>query len=242
MFLLVKDDANPVVLIPKGGRDDGHRATLKVNMAEYELANADVRFWVSDSADGSGREPITGASVTWPDPALLLDLNEMPGTPQTMSKIKPAAVSDSQCPETLNARVMMPRGTFVALGTQKGESASIRWILGGETRRRQLLSDQMQFHCPIDPARHYWVTIGQGEPIELPHDPDGSVTATISNDDVVSNKPLRQTGGFELLDEFTTFYDLLDDAGGRAVPKRRIPPVWGVGPLRPICGGSMINS
>jgi hypothetical protein len=238
MFLLVKRTKHPIVLLPRGSKGNLHVTSIAVNGGSLPLKRKDVRFWRLKSG-ASFPVPIKGVKMIWPDPRLLLDLTHMPAL-KARARLKSGLVKSVNVPRQLNGRVFLPSGEFAPLGAVKGAPMRIRWTLDGPSPRRQWLSDQMQFVCPISGTGRYAMTIGNSAPVELRRNADGDIHVGFTNEDVV-DAPVRNDGKFDYLDEYEVLYSLLQRKLGRRWPKKRtVKRSYGTGVNRPICGGAQV--
>lgn len=239
MFLLVKDKSAPVVLLPRGAKGREHETKLKFANKTLTLTQADVTF-VERKIGTTSYEAIKGGASTWPDRRLLLQIDEVPSKKQTSSSVTKATLA-TQVPSTLNARIALPKGDFVALGAFKGGTASrLRWLVShpdAKTEVRQCLSDQMQFTRSLKDGFEYALLIDGQPPFDLQPNASGNIEITFTNDDVVTGSMTTDDTGNKVLDEYDDMFALLADSSDRRPPRLIVTTGSGSGVDKPICGG-----
>ncbi len=239
MFLLVRDDGNPVVLLPHGrGFKMAHH--LYIIDAEPDQAidvrRADLSI-ISSNKEGD-RTPFTtnGSKKKWPDTDWLLDFEDL-STNVAARRIRPELYDRNvtkHCPDVLSARFYMPYGRYGWNWNYKPYADS-RWQVGPNPNNHQWLTDIMTFECELEDDVFYELKIDvegkQPEYVRLQKRLGDDVSLVINNRDLRPEKIRTELDAYLSLDDFQVIYDLAVDGSSFQPPTYHSTPSV---PARPI--------
>jgi len=217
MFLLVKDEANPVVLFPTGA-DQEMRHKLFIIGAEpntaIEVRGADLSFWQKDSEGKRTRFSNPSEKLDWPDRRRLLDFNTLAPPPLTEGQIRKELYSKAQatsCPTELHARLYTPFGNFDAEWNSR-EHGDARWLVGPKGRKKdQWLTDLMSFECDLADDVTYELGVdvaGAFTYIPLQTRAGKDIELVFFNDDRPPDNTVSTAASFAELSDFRVIYAL----------------------------------
>jgi hypothetical protein len=217
MFLLVKDDANPVVLFPTGEvQGMAHRLFIigvEPNTA-IQVRGADLTFWETDSGGNRTRFWGQRESLDWPDRRRLLDFNTLAPPPASERLIKKDMYSKdgaASCPIELHARLYTPFGDFDAQFNSR-EHGDARWLVGPPGRKKdQWLTDLMTFECDLDDNATYELGVeveGVVSYIPLQTRAGKDIELVFFNDDMPPDNLVPSAASFITLSDFEVIYAL----------------------------------
>jgi hypothetical protein len=226
MFLLVRDEKNPVVLFPTGkGQSMPHQLFLfdAEPRTAIEVRGADLSFWVKDRA--GNRTPFSNPKQKrrWPDPDRLLDFNTLAAPPDRFIKKTLYSRGETrQCPEALHARLYMPFGKFREEWNSR-EHGDARWLVGPKNDKDdQWLTDLMTFECKLEDDVTYELEVDvRGTPsyIPLQGQPGQDIEITFFNQDIPPPGFVPTAASVAKLSDFQVIYALAKGGSTFDVPE-----------------------
>jgi hypothetical protein len=247
MFLYVRrrPGFQNVVLLPIGGGDNIHAATIEGALIDRELNGVDVKFCYR--IDGK-LVPVAGAASAQPPNAVrLLKLKTILGD---AAVVRDGLLDPDGFPAALNARVTLPNGAADARPARKKDARDVRWsfkaVPGLGASEGHELTDTLRISIPITAAPVFAVftsTSGE-ESKEMSSLEGGNYWVTIENRDTgCDERQGNPKPGKYHLEEFRFLYELTKaDPATFRYPEGKygeLEDLWeGLSECLPICGGA----
>lgn len=237
MFLLVRSEEAPVVLLPKGSGKMIHDLYVIGTEDPLLVCGADLSFCAAESKDAATAGDCTkvirpGFTSQWPDDGWVLDVNKLQDTPPT---IRAELLKNPIDSKELNARVWLPQGRF-GWKWNMSDYGDARWQVGPKWNHHQWLTDIMTFESEISDRDLHFLRISipdrPDEFIDLQVDAGDDIELTLYNRD---RPPLNPDGTpdhvpfgkrTKVLKDFEVIFQLFEPTE----PPLPLPKYYGPGP------------
>lgn len=234
MFLLVRSEAEPVVLLPKGWDDMVHDLYALGRGVRLRICGADLSICSAASQEaalgGDCELKKQGMKPRWPNPDWVLYANNLHSSrPPTVRKnllCRKTPVS----PGEINARLWLPPGTF-GWNWNMSDFGDARWQVGPDKDRHQWLTDIMTFECEVADDVSHFLKIGlpaNTDLVALQKAPGDDIDLTFYNRD----RPTTRTGHVPFgtrtdeLKDFAVIFELFE----KTASPLPLPKYYGPGP------------